>query len=155
MNKENVEEYLKGVSKPILPASPQQEILKITLLNARRSSRIGLLLVALPAIVILLFIIKNLFHLNPGFTELIDKSASGLSIHTKAFLFFIFLVGFPMIAIVMNLLSIMYFQYDKEKMEFNITIKIRWWNIIITLLGAALACFYILHLLADSLLGGG
>jgi len=51
-------------------------------------------------------------------------------------------------------LSITYFQYDKNRREFNITIKIRWWNIIITLVGAAFASFYVFHILADSLMGG-
>lgn len=45
-------------------------------------------------------------------------------------------------------------RYDRIRKEFNFTVKIRLWNIIITVAGAALASFYILHLLADSILGG-
>lgn len=154
MDKENLVEYLKSIPKPVPTEAPNQKILKISLLNARKSSRIGFGLIALPGTIILLFITQNLFHLNPGFTRWLDKNALFLSTPARAMFVFVFLVGFPMIAIVLNLLSICYFQYDKVRREFNITFKIRWWNILITLIGGALASFYILHLLADTLLSG-
>ena len=147
-------DYLKTLPKPV-PASPAgQKILQVTLFNARRSSRIGLLLVGLPGIVVLLFFIQQLFHLQPGFTRWLEGGSPTLSTPVRAVLVFIFLVGFPLIAVVLNLLSICYFQYDWLKKEFHFIFRIRWWNIGITLAGAALASFYILHLLADTLLGG-
>ncbi|HWK03311.1 MAG TPA: hypothetical protein VNS58_06750 [Puia sp.] len=154
MDKEKLVEYLKDIPKPAPTESQYQKTLKISLLTARKSSRIGFWLIALPGIVVLLFIIQNLFHLNPGFSRWIGKNTSSLSTPARAVLVFVFLVGFPLLAIVLNLLSVCYFQYDKIRREFNISFKIRWWNIVITLIGGALASFYILHLLADTLLSG-
>ena len=146
-------DYLKTVPKPVPITPAGQKILKVTLFNARRSSRIGFLLVGLPGIVVWLFFVQQLFHLQPGFTRWLGGGSS-LSAPVRAVLVFIFLVGFPLIAVVLNLLSICYFQYDRLNKEFHFHFRIRWWNIVITLAGAALASFYILHLLADSLLGG-
>ena len=154
MEKEKLVEYLKDIPKPV-PTLPQdQKILKISLLSARRSSRIGFWLIALPGIVIVLFMIQSLFHADTWLPRWIGRNVSSLSNPVRAALVFVFLVGFPLIAVVLNFLSISYFQYDKARKEFNITFKIRWWNIFITLAGGALASFYILHLLADSMLGG-
>jgi hypothetical protein len=153
MEKENLAEYLKDIPKPVPAQSPDQKMLKVYLLSARRSSRIGFLLIVFPGIVIVLSIIQNLFHVDTYLPQWIVRNTSSLSTPARAMLVFVFLVGFPLIAIVLNLLSISYFRYDRIKREFNIAFKIRWWNIAITLAGGALASFYILHLLADSLLG--
>jgi|SRR5580693_1386127 hypothetical protein len=155
MDQEKLSEYLKTIPKPE-PTSPQaQRILKITLLTARRSSRIGILLIALPGLVILLFMLQNLFHLDTGFIKWLTSNVSFMSNPARALVVFIFIVGFPLIAVVINLLSLCYFQYDRLSREFHITFKIRWWNIIITVIGGALASFYTVHLLADTLLGNG
>ena len=155
MNRENLENYLEMLPKPQpdLPAS--QKILKVALCSARRSSRIGFWLVLLPGLVIFLFFLQNVIHVDTGLIRFLEKQGPSLSTPVKAVLIFIFLVGFPLIAVVINLLSLSYFQYDRVSKEFTITLKIRWWNILITLVGAALAVFYILHILADSLLGAG
>jgi hypothetical protein len=154
MNKENMAEYLETVPKPVPANPPNQKILKMSLLTARRSSRIGIWLVASPGIVLLLFFIQNLLHLRPGLTQWLSHSMPSLSAPFRAVLIFIFLVGFPLVAVTLNLLSLCHFQYDRIKQEFHITFKMRWWNIVLTIVGGALASFYILHLLADTLLGG-
>jgi hypothetical protein len=155
MDQEKLSEYLKTIPKPEPAIPPHQKILRVTLLTARRSSRIGMLLIGLPALVIILFILQNLFHFDIGFIRWLGRSASSLANPARALVVFIFIVGFPLIAVIINLLSLCYFQYDRQSKEFHITFKIRWWNIIITLIGGALASFYIVHLLADTLLGNG
>jgi len=147
-------EYLETVPKPVPANPPNQKILKMSLLTARRSSWIGLWLIALPGVVLLLFFIQNLLHLRPGLTQWLSHSMPSLSAPFRAVLIFIFLVGFPLIAVTLNLLSLCHFQFDRIKQEFHITFKMRWWNIILTMAGGALASFYILHLLADTLPGG-
>ncbi len=154
MDNKQTEDHLKNIAKPSAPDPNQKEILKLALLNARKSSAIGIVLVGLPAILIALSIIQNAFQIHAGIISRINQFMPSVPIQTRAVFFFIFLVGSPLIAIALNILSITYFQYDKNRREFNITIKIRWWNIIITLVGAAFASFYVFHILADSLMGG-
>jgi hypothetical protein len=155
MDQDKLSEYLKTIPKPEPASPPAQKILRVTLLTARRSSRIGILLIGLPALVIILLILQNLFHVDIGFIRWLGRNASSLSNPARALIVFTFIVGFPLIAVIINLLSLCYFHYDRQSREFHITFKVRWWNIIITLLGGALASFYIVHLLADTLLGNG
>jgi hypothetical protein len=142
MDKERLEDYLKTIPKPEPALPEEQQVLKIALLSARKSSRIGLLLVGLPGVVVLLFIFQQTFLVPvtvrwPG-----------------AIFIFSFLIGSPLLAVFLNLLSLCYFHYDKERKEFHMTFRIRWWNILITLAGGGLATFFILQLLAGSIPGG-
>ena len=155
MDKKKMAEYLETIPKPVPDDTGGQERLKIFLVTAKRSSRIGLLLIGLPALLISLFIIQTLLHIKVGFIRWLGENASSLPMMARAVLIFVFLIGFPMIAMILNLLSLSHFQYDRLRREFRITFRIRWWNIVIALAGGALAAFYILHLLADTLLGGG
>jgi hypothetical protein len=154
MNNKKTEDYLKSLEKPAPPIPAQKDVLKLTLMKARKSSSIGIALVGLPSILLLAAIIQNIFTINVGFTDWLGKALPSQSAQTKAVLFFVLIVGFPIMAMALNMLSITYFKFDKIKKEFDITIKIRWWNIIITIIGALVASFYILHILADALLGG-
>jgi hypothetical protein len=154
MDRMNLVDYLKTIPKPTPIETSEKEKLKIFLVTARKSSRIGLLLIGLPSLLISLFILQALFHFKFGFIRWLGENTSSLPTPAKAVLIFVFLVGFPMIAMVLNLLSLSHFQFDERSREFRVTFRIRWWNIFIALAGGALATFYILHILADTLLGG-
>jgi len=154
MDRMNLVDYLKTIPKPTPTETGEKEKLKIFLVTARKSSRIGLLLIGLPSLLISLFILQALFHFKFGFIRWFGENTPSLPTPAKAMLIFAFLVGFPMIAMVLNLLSLSHFQFDERSREFRVTFRIRWWNIVIALAGGALATFYILHILADTLLGG-
>jgi hypothetical protein len=152
MDRLNLVDYLKTIPKPTPTETAGQESLRVYLVTARKSSRIGLLLIGLPSLLISLYILQALFHFRFGFIGWLGENPSTLPTPAKAVLIFVFLVGFPMIAMVLNLLSLSHFQFDQKSREFRITFRVRWWNIAIALAGGALATYYILHLLADTLL---
>jgi len=64
-------------------------------------------------------------------------------------------VGFPFVAVAINLLSVTWFRYFRFKRELVITIRMKWPNLLIAVIGSALAAFYVMHLLADTVLGKG
>ena len=154
MDRMNLVDYLKTIPKPTPTETGENEKFKIFLVTARKSSRIGLLLIGLPSLLISIFILQSLFHFKFGFIQWLVGNTPSFPTPAKAALIFVFLVGFPMIAMVLNLLSLSHFQFDKRGREFRATFRIRWWNIVIVLAGGALATFYILHILADTLLSG-
>lgn len=153
MDRMNLVDYLKTIPKPAPTETGEKEKLKIFLVTARKSSRIGLLLIGLPSLLISIFILQPLFHFKFGFIQWLKGDTFFLPTPAKAVLIFVFFVGFPMIAVVLNLLSLTHFQFDERSREFRATFRIRWWNIIITLAGGALATFYILRILAVTLPG--
>jgi hypothetical protein len=154
MDRMNLVDLLKTIPKPVPTETGEKEKLKIFLVTARKSSRIGLLLIGLPSLLISIFILQALFDVKFGFIQWLAENTSSLPTPVRAVLVFVFLAGFPMIAMVLNLLSLSHFEFDGRSREFRVTFRIRWWNIIIALAGGALATFYILHILADTLLGG-
>ena len=148
MDRMNLVDYLKTIPKPTPTETAGQERLRVFLVTARKSSRIGLLLIGLPSLLISLYILQALFHFRFGFIRWLGENPSTLPTPVKAVLIFVFLVGFPMIAMVLNLLSLSDFHFDGRNREFRITFRVRWWNVVIALAGGALATFYILHILA-------
>jgi hypothetical protein len=154
MDRMNLVDFMKTIPKPAPTETGEKEKLKIFLVTARKSSRIGVLLIGLPSLLLSIFILQALFHFKFGFIQWLGGNTSSFPTPAKAVLIFVFLVGFPMTAMVLNLLSLSHFQFDERSREFRVTFRIRWWNIVIALAGGALATFYILRILADTLFGG-
>ena len=154
MTKEKLSNYLTEIPKPEAPATENEKLVRLALLSARRSAFLGVVLIALPGMLILLLFLQNTFHLFPGLIRWLAGSGSFLPLPARAVVVFIFLVGFPFVAVAVNLLSISWYRYYPFRRELVISIRMRWPNILIAIIGSALAAFYILHLLADTLLGG-
>ncbi|HVS94862.1 MAG TPA: hypothetical protein VHE54_00200 [Puia sp.] len=155
MTDEKTGDYLKAIAKPQAPPAKGQEMLRLTLMNARRSSAIGAVLIILPAALILLFFLQNSLHLFPGVTRWLAGEGTRLSLPARAIVAFLFLVVFPLLAVILNLMAITWFRYDRARKELSISIRMRWVNVLIAIGGSALAAFYVLHLLADTLPGNG
>lgn len=155
MTDEKLGDYLKEISKPAAPPAKGQEMLKVALMNARRSSVIGAILIILPGGLILLFLLQNSLHLLPGLTRWLAGEGTFLPLPARAIVAFVFLVGFPVLAVILNLLAITWYRYDRARKELTIAVRMRWINVWIAVAGGALASFYVLHLLADTILGKG
>jgi hypothetical protein len=121
-------------------------------MNAKRSSRMGTLLILLPGLLILVFFLQNTFHILPGLTRWFGDEITRVPLPLRAVLVFLFLAGFPFIAVLMNLLAIIHYRFNPLRKELTIVVRMKWKNIFIAVAGAALASFYILHLLADTIL---
>lgn len=145
-------EYLVNIPKPVPQPPSERDLLRVTIMNSRRSSVAGAILVALPGLLIFIAFLQNIFHLAPGITRWLAWGASSIPLPMRALLAFLFLVGFPFIAVVLNLLAITYYKYNVLRKELVISVRMKWPNILVAIAGAALASFYIFHLLADTLL---
>ncbi|HEV9038669.1 MAG TPA: hypothetical protein VGQ51_18660 [Puia sp.] len=155
MTDEKLGNYLKEISKPEAPPARGQEMLKVTLMNARRSSVIGAVLIILPGGLILLFLLQNSLHLAPGVTRWLAGEGTFLPLPARAIVAFVFLVGFPVLAVILNMLAITWYRYDRARKELTVTVRMRWINVLIIIAGSALASFYVLHLLADTIMNKG
>jgi hypothetical protein len=152
MEKQQLENYLKEIPKPEPEAPATQEELRLTLMNAKLSSRVGTFLIVLPGLLVLVFFLQNTLHILPGLTRWFGAEVSGIPLPLRAVLLFLFLIGFPFIAVLMNLLAIIHYRFNPLRKELTIVVRMKWKNILIAVAGSALASFYILHLLADTIL---
>ena len=133
---------LEDLRAPDVAGPAHQRQLKLMLLSAKKSSRIGILLVAAPLLFMLGIILKYGFSVAvPGFTAL-EETMSAMDHSFFRFVPPLVLAGGPLVALGLNLLAIMHFQLDREKRELQVALKLRMLNLLI--IGA---CLFILGML--------
>jgi len=145
MKNEDVERLLQQMKVPepekILP--PRD--LKIPLLRYRKSSRAGFWLLLIPFTVALTVWFKLELGVTWGSLDAIRRFFSGIDSHVVlTYLIPIIFIGFPLAALVINLLAICHFYQDRGAKELVITVKYRPLNIIILLLSLALIVYFLL-----------
>ncbi len=134
------EKKLQSMHKPEVHSPAHQVQLKITLLNAKRSARLGVVLVIVPCLFLTGIFLTHFLHLHfTAFNEVENWMArKDNNVFIKA-LIPMLLIGGPLMALALNLLSILHFELKKEVRELIVTIKLKWLNIIVSLI-----CFLIL-----------
>ena len=143
--KNNFEKQMENLKTPNTEFVKHQEILKIGLVNAKKSARIGILFILAPIIILLIAYIKIKLLIGLDFFSKFEKlftttGENGL----PAYLPFIFFVVLPLIAFIINLLAVSHFYLNKTTRELIITIKYRLRNIIVLIVSAfIIATFFI------------
>lgn len=142
MNKKNImennfENKMENLNTPNADFVKHQEILKIGMLNARKSSKIGIIFILIPMLLIVLAYlkIKLLIHWE-FFNNLLQFVSKQNQISYLSWISHIVLIGLPILAIIINLLAISHFYVDKQNKELIITIRYRLNNLIVLLLSA-------------------
>jgi len=119
--------------------------LKLTLLNATKSATIGILIVIVPCLFLFGIVLKYMLHFDlPSFTALEEWMARMDRQPLAKFLVPAVLIGAPIVGLAINLLAILHFEQRKEVKELVVTVKLKWTNIIVSLVCAAiLFCFFL------------
>ena len=145
MDNDEFSQKLQKMHKPEIESPTHQVQLKITLLNAKRSARIGLILVILPCLFLAAVLIKYFLHINLSSFSALEEwmSKKDQNIIIKI-LFPLLLIGGPLLALIFNLLAILHFNLDKKANELIITLKFKWFNLIVSLICLLiLLCFFL------------
>jgi len=150
MDEEKLVKKLESLKSPDLQSPLHQQRLKLVLTNARRSSWIGLVCVAFPSLFLFGVLLKYGFRVDvPLFSALEEKMAqidhSGLR-----FLSPLVMAGAPLAALVLNLLAIMHFHFDKARAEFQFSVKLRIVNLIIIAACLLILAMLFVHAVAES-----
>jgi len=152
MDNDEFSKKLQKMHKPEINNPTHQVQLKITLLNTKRSARIGSLLIILPCLFLSAVLLKYFLHINlPSFSALEEWMAKkDQSVLMKA-LFPLLLIGAPILALILNLLSILHFSFDKKLNELIITVKLKWFNIIVSLICLLILFCFFLYAVGENL----
>jgi hypothetical protein len=145
MENEEFSRELEKMHKPEVESATHQLQLKITLLNAKRSARIGVVLVIIPCLFLLGVLMKYFMHISlPSFSALEDWMADKNHNVLLKMLIPLLLIGTPFISLILNLLAILHFSFEKKVSELIITVKLKWFNIIVSLVCLfILFCFFL------------
>jgi len=151
MNENEFEKQMENLKTPQADTSTHQQILKITLLNAKKSSRLAIVFIIIPCLFLFGVFVKYLLGIDfKIFSSLEDEMAALDKISYLRWLSPLLLAGLPLAGIVINLLAISHFYWDKMKKELIITIKYRLINIILLLISIAIVCIFILYAIAEN-----
>src|SRR6266404_4147362 len=119
MDEEELIKKLESVQPPALSSATQQKQLKLVLVSARRSSRIGFILVTAPCLFLFGVILKYGFRVGIPWFSMIEEKISEIDHTFFRFVPPLILVGAPLVALAVNLLAILHFQIDRGSGSFT------------------------------------
>jgi len=134
--KNNFENKMENLTPPNTDFVKHQEVLKIGLLNARKSARIGIIFILVPIVLIVTVYVKFklLSHWDffANFEMFVSKQNQTGLLNWAHLLF----IAFPILAIIINLLAITHFYINKQTKELIISIRYQFKNMIVLLVSA-------------------
>ena len=155
MERNELEKKLENISSPQLPLLQHQGKQKSSIMSTRKSSRISLILMAFPFIILFGAISQSAFNiLLPPWSWLV-KYGSSLPLWLRIFIYVMILIILPLLAAFLNILAVTWFEYDKKQKVLNISIRLKKVNIIIIIVTTIIALLFIGHSIAEWLSGEG
>ena len=145
MKKENVDNMLSGMEIPHPENIKHQQELKIPLLRFKRSSRAGLWLLVLPAIIALTVVLRHDIGISANALDVVASIFKAVDRNQfLTFLIPVIFIGLPLLAMIINLLAFCHFTHNETEKELLITVKYRPVNIVIFLVSFAILVFFLL-----------
>jgi hypothetical protein len=146
MNEEELTKKLEAMERPDLSSKLHQKQLKLVLLSARRSSRIGVVLIALPCLFMFGVILKYGFRIDIPVFGALEEYMAAVDRTVFRFVPPLILVGGPLAGLALNLLAVLHFQFDRQQRELQVTVKLKPVNLAIIgvcLFILAMICMYV------------
>lgn len=142
----NEKDFLKEMENLSVPQlNPQHHHrVKMTILSAQKSASIGIWLIILPYIFYLWLFITSRLNINFPKGWIWNYAMASLTTPWVAVLNYVLLLVLPGICLIANLLAITHVQYQNTSIgnakpnELVVTLKIRWFNIMLILLSLVL-----------------
>jgi hypothetical protein len=144
MKNEDIENMLNRMQVPQPEKVVQPRELKIPLFSYKRSSRAGLWLLLLPLTFALTIVVKIELGVQSQIIESVRNFFAFIDNHAVlTYLIPVLFLGFPLVAMVINLLAFCHFQKARNTKELIITVKHRPLNIAIFLISFALIVYFL------------
>jgi len=143
---------MDNLKKPGFNDITPSESLKLVIINSKKSAAIGVWLLVVPCYFLFMMFVKYFFNVNLHLIDIFEDFIANMdkSLATK-FITPIFFVGLPIAGIIVNLLSIMFFEYDKRQKRINISIKLKPLNILLVFLSLLVVSVFALYLITENL----
>jgi hypothetical protein len=153
-------EFLKQMENlkvPDIDPAMHPERVKMAIMNAERSAVLGVWLIVVPCYFLLCVFMYYLFHVRGSWFGAMFTLLSGLNKTPYIdFMGPLVLVLLPIICIVINALAIVHVGVRKpipgqKVKEFNVTVKVKLWNILLILLSLAVVFAFLTYVMAQSI----
>ena len=151
MDKDNLLERLEKLNPPTLSNEAHQHQLKMTIMNAKRSSRLGFLFVLIPAFFLLLVMMSAWLNFDTGIYRAIESLMSRLDKDSSTkWIFPLLYLGGPLATIIINLLAISHISFDKKIKELTIVFKYRRLNVFLIAFSILILSVFFIYLLGEA-----
>ena len=151
MNTKTPPGAISGLKIPEVDAQAHRQQLKIALLSAHKTAALTVWLVAAPCFFLFAVAMKHYFHYDLGVFTIIEEFVASVD-RTSGFpLSGLLLVGLPLFAVAINLLSILHVTLEPAQREMVVTIKLRWKNIALLMLCLLLVGIFMLYGLIENI----
>lgn len=149
MDDESLMRQLEATETPVPTAPAHQQHLKLTLLSATRSSRIGVLMVGLPCIFIFGIFLKYQLRWHVGWLTAVEEWMSRMDHTLLWFVVPLLLVGAPLLALALNLLALMHVKLDRTRRELQITLRLKIASLLVCLVSVIILAAVFIHVIGE------
>ena len=153
--KYKIEELMENLEQPTVDVSSHQQEFRLTLFNTKKSAVLGIVLLILPLLFLSGVIFKHYLQIDLGlFTSVyewigdLDHKYGGGSV-LNWIIRILLLLG-PLVAIGINLLSILHIRYEKSKKEIVMSLKVKWLNWAIIGVCSTIFIIFFLYLVIEN-----
>ena len=154
MKQEEFEKKLNELKAPSAEHIKPPMELKLAIVNAQRSATIGIWFIVVPYIFLAVMLLKYELDVNLGFLNAFAQAVG--FIDGNPFLWWIqplVLFGLPILGIVLNVLSITHFRWEPDTYSLTVTVKLRWFNVVVLFVSALIVTAFLLYLIGENLRG--
>jgi hypothetical protein len=154
MKNKDLETRLQSLNIPDAPpAGHHQRQLKFALVNAKKSARTSLWLLSVPFVMLSGAVLDSVWNISVPPWSLLKAYGHLWPLWIRMSIFVTTVMILPLIALIINILAVLWVNYDKEQKVLNIAIRMKTVNIIIIAVAGILAFLFIGHSIADSIAG--
>ena len=147
---------MKDIDPPHIQVPKHQQEFRVPLLNTRRSAGFGMLLLVIPFLFLSGVVLNHYLQIELGvltsvylwITEIDQQYGDDSWLN---WLMRLLLVVGPLLAILINLLSVTHIRYEKASSEVVCSFKLKWANWLIILLCSLVFSVFALYLLVENL----
>lgn len=151
MNKNNdLDRQLDALKTPSFEYVKHQNAIKLPLLHADRTATAGFWLVVLPTFFLCCVAMKYFFHIHSGFFDILGNMLTEVrNDRIGRLLVLVFLLVAPLVSVAVNLLAIVHVAHDRPRNELIITVKIKFWNVLLAAVSLCVAAVFCLYLISE------
>lgn len=135
---------MENLKKPEINAEASRRQIRLTILNAKKSAAWGIWFLIIPFLFIVSVTIKEFLRWDWGVANTIEEWIGSMD-RSAGWTGPVLFLLLPSVAAVVNLLAIVHFLYDRVSKELIVTIRLKWFNIILVVISAAIIgviCLY-------------
>ena len=153
MDEKEISKKLENMEKPEIELKEHKDMLKMTLVNTKKSALWGTLLIVIPSLFLFVVFLKEFLGVGIFFDPLDSFLSDPSKRPARNIIEPILFIGGALATFVINMLAITHFNFTNGKSDFliSITVRKKMFNIILIAISFAIICILILFAVTEGI----